>query len=249
MEEKTTKIRLFIDMPLKVGSNIDLDATQAHYLKAVMRLSSGNKVIFFNGQDGEWLGQLIDLGKKKATVALQDCLREQDCPPDVWMLFAPLKKTPMDFIAEKATELGATRLWPVFTKNTDVNRVNTDRLRANAIEASEQCRRLTVPEITPPTLLEAALQDWPKDRPLFILDETGEGQPIMDVLSAHIGSAAFLVGPEGGFDAGELKYLRSHPNVTPLSLGKRILRAETAVLAALSCFQAVVGDWRDALKQ
>lgn len=243
MTDKTAKIRLFVDFPLADGEGVQLEAQHAHYLKSVMRLDAGGAILLFNGRDGEWRAEITSLAKKTAEATLKEQTRKQETSPDIWLLFAPLKKTQTDFVVEKSTELGASRLWPVFTKNTDTGRVNQDRLLANMTEAAEQCRRLDIPDLGEPLPLEAVISRWPDDRRLFIMDETGAGETVEQVLKKHTGPAAFLIGPEGGFTAEELTFIKSHPFVTPISLGKRILRAETAALAALTCYQALCGDW------
>lgn len=239
------KARLYTSEPLALGGAVPLTKEQAHYLRNVMRFEPGEEVALFNGRDGEWRGLIAELGKKAGSVGLERQVRQQAAEPDVWLLFAPIKKARMDFVVEKATELGASRVWPVATHRTQSARVNEDRVIAQTIEAAEQCERLTLPEVTPGCSLETALKDWPAERRLFVLDETGQGKPVAETLPAFKGEpAAFLIGPEGGFAQDELEILRSHAAVTSLSLGARILRAETAVVAALSCWQALCGDWQ-----
>ncbi len=240
--------RLFVNASLVPGADIILATSQAHYLSHVMRLSAGDGILLFNGRDGEWSGIVKNPGKKKCSVMVESQVRDQADEPGPWLAFAPVKKARTDFIVEKATELGATRLCPVFTRHTNTARVNIERMRANAIEASEQCRRLTVPEIAQPLTLEELTNGWPKDRRLFVLDESGAGQPIAEALENLRPSSGgisqdcgFLIGPEGGFDAGELDALSKLDFVICLDLGPQILRAETAALAAMACWQAVVG--------
>ena len=240
-------IRLYVDGPLGGGAPVAATADQAHYLGRVMRLGAGDAVLLFNGQDGEWRAEIADLGKRAAQLVVLEKTRDQSEAPGPWLAFAPVKKTGTDFIIQKATELGASRLMPVQTANTQTGRTNTARLCAQAVEAAEQCERLSVPEVSDMTDLDALLADWPQDRPLFALDETGGGAPLAAAAQAANktagGAVGFLVGPEGGFQARELDRFAKLPFITPVTLGPRILRAETACLAALSVWQAVVGDW------
>lgn len=241
------RYRLFVEAPLDAGAIIEIDAAQAHYLGTVVRAQTGEAVSLFNGHDGEWRTTIDSLGKKRGTLIVQDQLRPQEAesPTDLWLLFAPIKKQGTDMIVEKATELGAAVIWPVMTRFTNSQRVNIDRLRANAMEASEQCERLSVPDIREPETLERVLDQWPEGRMLFCMDETGGGAPITDILSTcGSGPAAFLVGPEGGFAKSELDLLRQSSFVTHINLGPRILRAETAAVAGLTCWQSQCGDWR-----
>jgi len=243
----TTKprARLYVDAPFDSGGSVPLTKEQAHYLRNVMRFDLDEAVTLFNGRDGEWRGRVAELGKKAGVVALDEQVRRQADEPDLWLLFAPIKKARLDYIVEKATELGASVLWPVVTQRTQSGRVNLERMVAQTVEAAEQCERLTLPEVRQCCSLEAALKDWPEERRLFLLDESGQGKPIAEALSPFQGQpAAFLIGPEGGFAPDELEFLRGHAAVTSLSLGSRILRAETAAVAALSCWQAMGGDWR-----
>jgi 16S rRNA (uracil1498-N3)-methyltransferase len=238
--------RLHVDVPLSAGGSVELGQDQTHYLRNVLRLGAGESVALFNGRDGEWRARIAAIAKKSATLALEEQTRPQKPEPDVWLAFAPIKRARIDFIAQKATELGAARLWPVITRHTMVDRVNVDRLRANAIEAAEQSDRLTVPLIHDPSSLDEMIGLWPEDRPLILCDETG-GPPIADVILApplrQSAKAGFLIGPEGGFAEPELDRLRKLPFVTPVSLGERLLRADTAALSVLAVWQALAGDW------
>ena len=241
--------RLFVEADLAAGLEAPLSEAQRHYLRRVMRRPDGSPVRLFNGRDGEWQATLEVRGKKAAVAAVGERTREQTPEPDVWLCFAPVKRARIDYIAEKATELGAALLQPVRTHHTVVERVNVERLRANAIEAAEQTERLSVPEVRAPLALPRLLADWPAGRRLLLCDESGGGPPIAEVLSALDGEAraapwAIVIGPEGGFDQSELAALRRLPHVTAVGLGPRILRADTAVLAALACWQAQIGDWR-----
>ena len=241
-------VRLHVADDLGQGAVAALGEGQAHYLRAVMRRGVGESARVFNGRDGEWSARITALSKSDGTLAVQHRLRPQSGSPDLWLLFAPLKRAPIDDLARKATELGVSALRPVFTHRTVVTRVNTTRLLANAVEAAEQCERLDVPEVAEPSALDAVLAAWPAGRRLLLCDEAGGGPPIARVL-AHLEPAAgrapwaVLTGPEGGFTPSELDGLRILPFVTPVGLGPRILRAETAALAALACWQSLVGDW------
>jgi 16S rRNA (uracil1498-N3)-methyltransferase len=241
--------RLFIEADLAAGVEAPLGEAQAHYLRHVMRREEGAKLLLFNGRDGEWRGSLSLRGKKAAVVRVETQTRVQAIEPDLWLCFAPIKRARIDLVAEKATELGVARLQPVLTRHTAVERVNVERLRANAIEAAEQTERLTVPEVRPPLELGRLLDEWPVGRRLLMCDETGDGPPIVEALSALESAAksapwAIVIGPEGGFAQAELEALRRMNNVTSVGLGPRILRADTAALAALACWQALLGDWR-----
>jgi 16S rRNA (uracil1498-N3)-methyltransferase len=242
--------RLFVESDLLAGGEAPLSEAQVHYLRHVMRRPDGAPLLLFNGRDGEWRATLEGRGKKAAVARLGERTREQIAEPDVWLCFAPVKRARIDYIAEKATELGAAVLQPVLTHHTNVERVNVERLRANAMEAAEQTERLSVPDVRAPVELARLLADWPAGRRLLMCDETGGGPPIAHVLSGLDASAraepwAIVVGPEGGFAPGELAALRRIKDVTAVGLGPRILRADTAALAALACWQALVGDWRE----
>ena len=240
--------RLHVKPDLGEGATIGLGPGQAHYLRSVLRLGAGAEVAVFNGRDGEWRGRIDGIGKGWASITLVAKTRAQRPEPDVWIAFAPIKRARIDFVAQKATELGAARLMPVLTRRTIVDRVNTDRLAANAVEASEQTDRLTVPVVDAPVKLDRLLDEWPEDRPLIVGDETGEGEPMASVLSsAEEGTfrrSGLLIGPEGGFDPAEHALLRGHPSVVAVSLGPRLLRADTAALAMLVVWQSLAGDWR-----
>lgn len=236
-------IRLYVDSPLGAGTAVEATADQAHYLGRVMRLGVGDPALLFNGRDGEWRAEITRMDKRAAEMAIREKTRDQTEAAGPWLAFAPVKKTGTDFIVQKATELGASRLMPVATANTQTGRTNTARLGAQAVEAAEQCERLSVPEVSDMTDLDTLLADWPQDRPLFALDETGGGVPLAAVAATAGAAVGFLVGPEGGFQARELDRFAKLPFITPVTLGPRILRAETACLAALSVWQAVVGDW------
>jgi 16S rRNA (uracil1498-N3)-methyltransferase len=250
MAGKRSGPRLFVEEPLVAGRSLDLAARQAHYVCNVMRRGVGDALLLFNGHDGEWRADIVTSGRV-CTVRPTECTRPQTGEPDLWLLFAPVKRAPVDLIARLATELGVSALYPVVTRHTAVARVNVARLRANAVEAAEQCGRLTVPECRAPVPLDDALADWPAARRMLLCDESGGGAPIAPALdmaaavSTTFDPWAIVTGPEGGFGEDEIAALATRPGVVRVSLGPRILRAETAALAALACWQARIGDWRD----
>jgi 16S rRNA (uracil1498-N3)-methyltransferase len=225
-------------------ASIGLDADRTHYLRHVLRLERGDTIAVFNARDGEYAAQIEGYGKGWTTLALGEQRRAPGPEPDLWLVFAPIKRARLDFMAEKATELGVSGIWPVFTQHTAVTRVNEDRLEATCIEAAEQSERLSIPRIMDPAPLAQVIRDWPHERRIILCDETGGGGPIGDVLrrdGTH-GPHAILIGPEGGFARAELDALKKLPFVTPVGLGPRVLRADTAALAALAVFQSVAHD-------
>lgn len=251
--------RLYLDAPLCEGASAPLSAAQAHYLKNVMRRGEGDALLVCNGRDGEFEAAIETLGKKAGAVKLGARRRAPQAEPDLWLLFAPVKRDAVDLMAQKATELGAARLVPVITERTNAARVNVERLAAIAIEAAEQCGRLAPPQIAEPQKLARLLDDWPVDRRLIYCDEAGddpaaewggrEGRaaPLLDALAgAAAAKWAILIGPEGGFTQAERARLRRLDFVTPVTLGPRILRADTAALAAIALWQAARGDLRGA---
>lgn len=245
MARAAAKIRLYVTADLAAGASVALDRDQARYLFSVMRLGVGDEVLLFNGADGEWRARVAAAGKKDGVLEAVAQTRPQTSPPDLWLMFAPIKKARTDFIAEKAAEMGARRVMPVFTRHTNSDRVNADRLAAHCVEAAEQCGLTSVPEVSAPQTLEAALADWPVDRRLMFCDETAAHGHAAEALRAAGGEKwAILIGPEGGFSEGEVAQLRALPFATPVSLGPRILRADTAAVAALTIWQATLGDWR-----
>jgi 16S rRNA (uracil1498-N3)-methyltransferase len=209
-----------------------------------MRARLGSRVRVFNGRDGEWLAAIREAGRRSALLYCEERTGPQADVPDLWLLFAPIKRTPADYVAQKATELGVRVLQPVLTRRTIVNRVNLDRLRANAIEAAEQAGRVSVPEVRSPLDLSILLAKWDSKRTLVFCDESRDAKPIARAFADGAdGPCAILAGPEGGFDAEERGLLRSFPFVLPVALGARILRADTAALAALAIWQSLKGDW------
>ena len=238
--QPTPRHRLYVTAGLRSEDEVTLSAAQSHRLLHVLRAARGESVALFNGRDGEWRAELAHANKRGAGLVVRDQLRPQEAESDLWLLFAPIKRGPLDLIAEKATELGVSALIPVWTQHADVQRINADRLAAIAIEAAEQCRRLTVPAVGEPRSLDDAIAGWPTSRRLIALDESGRGAPIAQALAAiGDGPAAILVGPEGGFAESELDALRRLSFAVAVDLGPRILRAETATIAALACYQAL----------
>lgn len=233
------KVRLFVEQPLEAGASLTLSEGQAHYLRHVMRARGGDAVQLFNGCDGEWRA-LLDLSSRHGAAAVpQRRTRAQAPPGDLWLCFAPIKKTAAEFIAQKATELGVSDLRPVVTRRTIVSRINLDRMRANAIEAAEQSDRLDVPACQAALPLMSLLGAWPAHRALIFCDEGGAPPIIEGLRHLPAGPAAILAGPEGGFDPEERAAIRAVPQCLPVSLGPRILRADTAALAALAVFQSL----------
>jgi len=232
--------RLFVRSALAAGATVELDAGQANYLGNVMRLQHDDHVLLFDGASGEWLARITEAGKKRMTLQVEDPTREQEAVPDCWLAFAPVKRAQTDWLAEKATELGIARLLPVTTARTIVQRVKLERLQAIAIEAAEQCNRTSVPNIEEPQSLASFLKAS-DGRTLYFADERG-GEPVASAFQP--GPATILTGPEGGFTDEERAAIRSQPHAVPVSLGPRILRAETAALAALTAYMALAGDWR-----
>ena len=233
--------RLFVRQPLGRDAHVDLNASQANYLGNVLRMSIGGELLLFDGSSGEWLARIAEAAKKRMILSVEQRTREPETIPDVWLAFAPIKRAQTDWLIEKATELGAARLIPVITQRTIAERVKLDRLNAIAVEAAEQCGRTRLPEIAEPLPLAQLLDRRDPDRTLYFADEDG-GEPAARAFKA--GSALILTGPEGGFSDEERTRVRAAPNSVAVSLGPRILRAETAALAALAAYMAVAGDWR-----
>lgn len=233
--------RLFIDQPLSDGLSLTIDGGQAHYLSGVMRLKEGDGIALFDDRTGEWRAEIEQVGKRALNVRIVSRIGEREAVPDLWLLAAPIKKGRIDWMAEKACELGVARLRPVITQRTIVDRLNLDRLRAHMIEAAEQCERTALPILDEPVKLATLLRDWPRDRALIFADEEG-GVPMGQAVQP--GPAAILIGPEGGFTAEERTAIRAIPQTIGISLGPRILRADTAMAAAVSLWMALAGDWR-----
>jgi 16S rRNA (uracil1498-N3)-methyltransferase len=243
---KPRRPRLHLEGRLAPGGAIELAIGQAHYLRSVLRLDRDAAVAGFNITDGEWLCRIAEIGKDRGVLLVERRLRSPEPEPDLWLLFAPIKRARLDWLVEKATELGVSALLPVWTARTQSERINLERLRAHAIEAAEQSERLSVPELRAPETLVRVLGTWPHERRLIVCDESGAGQPIGDATHLPATPPAFLVGPEGGFDQTELDAFGKLSFVTRIGLGPRVLRAETAAVAALAVFQAIAGDWRRA---
>jgi 16S rRNA (uracil1498-N3)-methyltransferase len=249
MTETRIATRLHVEAELAPGARVDLEPSQAHYLRDVLRLKPGAALAAFNARDGEWLARIDALGRGRGCLAVDSLRRAAEPEPDIWLVFAPIKRAPIDFLVQKATELGCALLQPVITRHTAVTRVNRARLAANARQAAEQCGRLSLPEVRAPREFGPLLADWPVERRLLLCAEAGAARPIGEVLAgfaadpaARAAPWAAMTGPEGGFAESELDALRKLPFVTPVGLGPRLLRADTAALAALACWQAVLGD-------
>jgi len=233
--------RLFVGTPLGAGARVELDAAQANYLGNVMRLKEGSQLLVFDGASGEWLAEVTEAGKKRMTLSVVEPTRPQESVPDLWLAFAPVKKGRVDWLVEKAVELGVARLQPVVTQRTVVDKLNLERMRAHIVEAAEQCGRTSLATIDPPMKLDAFLKSRDPARALYFADETG-GEPAATAIAP--GPGLILIGPEGGFTPDEAAAIRSGANAKAISLGPRILRAETAALAAVAAWMAAVGDWR-----
>ncbi|MEX0348835.1 MAG: 16S rRNA (uracil(1498)-N(3))-methyltransferase [Paracoccaceae bacterium] len=238
----SAKIRLYVEHPLGQGQSVPLTRDQAHYLFGVMRLTVGGSVALFNSRDGEWRAEIKEAGKRGGSLTCMDRTKPLHMPPDLWLLFAPIKKARTDFIVEKAAEMGARRIVPVQTDFTNSDRIRQDRLQAHAVEAAEQCGGTFVPEVSALQKLDRILADWPADRQLMFCDEAlaGAGETLR---AAGPGPWAILIGPEGGFSDAERVRLGKADYAHPVSLGPRILRADTAAVAAMTVWQQVLGDW------
>lgn len=237
--------RLFVKSPMRAGAEIALSPERAHYLGNVLQLKPYDHVLLFNGVDGEWCARLTAIGKRKANATLEHQTRCQEPGPDLHYLFAPLKRARLDYMAQKATEMGASLLQPIITRRTMAERVKTENLVANAIEAAEQCRILAVPEVREPQKLSKLLEHWDQERLLIFADEAAPtASPIASLSAQSPRPLAVLIGPEGGFDAEERENLMQQPFVLPVSLGPRVMRADTAGVACLALVNAVLGDWR-----
>jgi len=240
---KDTNVRLYVDHPLGQGQSVPLNRDQTHYLFGVMRLGVGDTILLFNGKDGEWRASVAEAGKRAGVLQTRMQTRPQQNPPDLWLLFAPIKKVRTDFIVEKAAEMGAARICPLQTAFTNSERVRQDRLQAHAVEAAEQCGGTFVPEVADLAKFSRVMEDWPEDRQLMFCDEALAGAA-QTLATAGGDKWAILIGPEGGFSEAERKALNAMPLAHPVSLGPRILRADTAAVAALTVWQQALGDWR-----
>lgn len=240
-----TSERLFVDCPLAAGARVPLSEDQAHYLLNVLRMTAGALVLVFNGRDGEWQAEVADVKKRSAVLIVAHQTRPQLDGPNIDYLFAPLKRSRLDYMVQKAVEMGVARLAPVLTRRTVAERVNLERMRANAIEAAEQCGVLRVPDICVPLPLDKVLAGWDASRRLIFCDEDASlKDPVATLDAITPGPLAVLIGPEGGFDPSERAVLHAQPYVTAMSLGPRIMRADTAAVAALALVNARLGDWR-----
>jgi 16S rRNA (uracil1498-N3)-methyltransferase len=238
------KIRLYVDAPLGKGQSLSLSRDQAHYITGVMRQKVGAIIALFNGRDGEWQAELVDAGKRRAVLTCLEQSKPQSIPPDLWLYFAPIKKARTDFIVEKAAELGVAKIFPVQTDFTNSERIRQDRLQAHAVEAAEQCGETYVPPVDALQKLNLVLANWPDDRKLLFCDET-----LVDDATSGLGGQkgekwAILIGPEGGFSDAEITQLRTLKTTRSFSLGPRVLRADTAAVAAITLWQNTLGDWR-----
>ncbi len=236
------KIRLYVEHPLGQGQSVPLDKAQAHYLFGVMRQAVGAQILLFNGIDGEWRAQVAEAGKRGGVLVCVEATRALQMPPDLWLVFAPIKKARTDFIVEKATEMGARRILPVQTEFTNAGRVQRDRLQAHAIEAAEQCGGTFVPEVGEMIKLDRLLDQWDAERSLMFCDEALVGETA-GLGQAEAGPWGILIGPEGGFSDRERTRLRGLDYTQPVTLGPRILRADTAAVAAMTIWQQALGDW------
>ncbi|KUR80387.1 16S rRNA (uracil(1498)-N(3))-methyltransferase [Novosphingobium sp. Fuku2-ISO-50] len=235
--------RLFVPGPLGEGAVVALDGAQAHYLVRVMRVAPGDCVIVCDDETGEWAAQADSVGKRDLTLRCVTRLREREAVPDFWLCPALLKKDRFDIVLEKACELGVARIRPMLTRRCVADRINPDRVRATLVEAAEQCARTALPTCDAPVPLASLLADWPEGRTLFFADETG-GAPAATSFATHTGPAALLIGPEGGFDEAERAAIRAHPAALAITLGPRILRGETAAIAACALWMGLAGDWQ-----
>ncbi len=236
------KIRLYVDQPLGVHNSVSLDRDNANYLFNVMRLKTGDIIALFNGRDGEFSAEIVEANKRRGVAVCQEQTKPLQMPPDLWLVFAPIKKARTDFIVEKAAEMGAARIMPVTTAYTNSDRIKHDRLQAHAVEAAEQCGGTYVPEVIDLAKLGAVLEAWPEDRQLLFCDEARVG-PTETLAGSEGGKWGIVIGPEGGFSEAERARLMAMPQTTAISLGPRILRADTAAVAAMTVWQATLGDW------
>lgn len=238
--------RLFVAETLSAGASVRIEGNPAHYLARVMRVGTGDVVILCDDVTGEWAARVVDAGKRDVVLEVAEMLRAREAVPDLWLCPALLKKDRFDLILEKATELGAGRIQPLVTRRCVADKLNLERARAITTEAAEQCARTALPQLSEPVKLDALLAGWPEGRALFFADENAKeegGEPAAAAFAAHQGPGAILTGPEGGFDEAERAAIRAHPAARPITLGPRILRGETAAIAALSLWMGTAGDW------
>lgn len=235
------KIRLYVDHPLGQGQTVPLDRAQAHYLFGVMRQALGGQVLLFNGRDGEWRAEIMQAGKRGGELLCHENTKPLQMPPDLWLCFAPIKKARTDFIVEKATEMGAARIVPMQTDFTNAGRIQRDRLQAHAVEAAEQCGGTFVPEVADLVRFDRLLDHWPVDRGILFCDEAISGDALE--MPTRRGPWAIFIGPEGGFSEAERSRLKNHEAAVSVALGPRILRADTAAVAAMTLWQRTLGDW------
>lgn len=244
MTSTKTITRLYCEGPLKVAQTVSLSTGAAHKLRAVLRARTGDEVLLFNAQDGEWRAELVSVGKNKAEAQCQEQIRAAQDEPGPWLAFAPLKKDRLDQIVEKAVELGVERLIPVITARTENRRLKMERLHQQIVDAAEQCERLSIPELLEPVALQKLGEIWPQDRTLLVAAERRNAVPLADAATRAALPLGIIIGPEGGFEPQELDGLLNLPISIPVNLGPRILRAETAAISALGVIQALKGDWR-----
>lgn len=236
--------RLFVEQELEAGARVHLEGNQAHYIGRVMRVGESGVVILCDDRTGEWAARVARVGKRQVELVTVERLRPREQVPDFWLCPALLKKDRFDLVLEKATELGVAAIRPVVTRRCVADRLNPERARAIVTEAAEQCARTALPELAGLVTLDRLLADWPAERTLFCADEAG-GSVAASAFAAHAGPAALLTGPEGGFDDAERAAIRAHPCARPISLGPRILRGETAAIAAIALWMGLAGDWRE----
>jgi 16S rRNA (uracil1498-N3)-methyltransferase len=234
--------RLFVAETLAAGASVRIEGNPAHYLARVMRVGAGDIVILCDDVTGEWAARVVDAGKRDVVLEVAELLRTREAVPDLWLCPALLKKDRFDLVLEKATELGAARIQPLVTRRCVADKLNLERARAISTEAAEQCARTALPQLPEPVKLDTLLASWPEDRALFFADENG-GEPAAAAFAQHQGPAAILTGPEGGFDEAERAAIRANPQARAITLGPRILRGETAAIAALGVWMATAGDW------
>ena len=236
--------RLFVEEALTAQQELVLSPAQARYVRVILRGQYGDLVALFNHQDGEWFGYIIGLDKNWVTIKVEKQVRTQEKEVDIWLLFSPIKHIRLHYLIEKVTELGVSKLVPVMTERTIIGRINLDRLRANTIQAAQQSQRISIPTIADPVSLNKILADWPRDRALFVCVESGPALPMIETFITHRDKlSAILTGPEGGFTNTELEHFTHYPFITRIHLGSRLVRSETAAIAALACWQAVTGEW------